>query len=84
MAKPEVEEDKKYDVRVVISSLGSEKRTIRLGECSEEDIQKIVATVNAAFGTVRASQSLMLTDRDGIVVFANLDNIAFVEVNVGS
>lgn len=77
----EVEE--KYNVRVVISSLGNERRTINLGERSKEEAQSVIRTVDACFEVIRRSRALMLTGEDGIVVFANLDNVAFVEVHVG-
>lgn len=79
---PEVE-TKKVSIRLTISSLGNERRTINLGECNEEQVREVISTVNSAFGTVRSSQALMLTGFDGTVTFANLDNVAFVEVHVG-
>lgn len=74
---------KKYHVRVTISSLGNERRVINLGECDEEKVQEVIQIVQSAFGTVRVSQALALTGSDGVATFANLDNIAFVEVHVG-
>ena len=76
------EEDLKKNVKVVISSLGNERRTVHLGECSIDEIKGIMGTIEAAFHVVRVSQSLLLTGTDGITVFANLDNIAFVEVQI--
>ena len=73
----------KYRTRVIISSLGNERRTIELGELDQDHIQSAIRTVDAAFQTVRHSNSLMFTDKSGIVIFANLDNVAFVEVQVG-
>lgn len=81
--KSEKKEDKKYNTRVTISSLGNERRVINLGECNEEEIQEVIKTVQTAFATVRVGQALMLTGADGVATFANLDNIAFVEVHVG-
>ena len=69
-------------VSVVISSLGNERRTISLGELDKEAIGKLIGAIDATFGTVRSS-ALMLTDANGTVVFANLDNTAFVEVQIG-
>lgn len=77
------EEPKNYNVRVTISSLGNERRVINLGECAEEKVQEVIQIVQSAFGTVRASQALALTGADGIATFANLDNVAFVEVHIG-
>lgn len=71
-----------HDVRVVISSLGSERRTIKFDGMEDEKVQSLIQTVNSAFGTVRISKALLLTGSDGVVVFANLDNVAFVEVHV--
>jgi hypothetical protein len=48
----------------------------------DDGVQQLVQTVNNAFGTVRASHALLLTGSDGAVVFANLDNVAFVEVHI--
>jgi len=76
--------DEKYDVRVTISSLSNERRVINLGECDEEKVQEVIQIVQSAFGTVRASQALALTGSDGVATFANLDNVAFVEVHVGA
>lgn len=70
-------------VSVVISSLGNERRTISLGELDKEAIGKLIGAIDATFGTVRSSGALMLTDANGTVVFANLDNTAFVEVQIG-
>jgi len=78
----QMESEKKFRVRVTISSLSNERRVINLGECSEEQLQSIVGTVQSAFGTIRSSQALTLTGSDGVATFANIDNIAFVEVHV--
>jgi hypothetical protein len=81
MAENEEENDK-FRVSVTISALGNERRTIPLGERTQEEIQSIIRVIDAAFATVRASHALTLTDSNGVVVFANLDNVAFVEVHV--
>ena len=73
----------KFRVSVTISALSNERRVIPLGERSEEEVQGIVRTIDLAFATVRPSHALTLTDSNGVVVFANLDNVAFVEVHVG-
>lgn len=78
----EFEETKKYRVTVTISSLGNERRKIDLGELEEEAAKRVIATVDAAFDVVRRSNALMLSGTDGIAVFASLDNVAFVEVQV--
>ena len=72
-----------HDVRIVISSLGNERRTINMNKLDDEAIQKLIQTIKNAFGTVRASSSLLLTGSDGVVTFANLDNVVFVEVHIG-
>jgi hypothetical protein len=76
-------EEKKFHTRITISSLGSERRVINLGEVTQDRVQEVIRTVSAAFETVRKSQALMLTGNDGVATFANLDNVAFVEVHVG-
>lgn len=73
---------KKYNVRVTISSLGNERRVVNFGECDDEQIDKIVQTVQSAFGTIRSSEALTLAGTDGVSVFANLNNVAFVEVQI--
>lgn len=70
------------DVRVIVSSLGNERRSIPFADLDDEAIQRLIQTVNNAFGTIRSSQSLLLTGSDGVVVFANLDNVVFVEVQI--
>lgn len=76
------ESEQKHNVRVTISSLSNERRTINFSEMDDDGVQQLVQTVNNAFGTVRASHALLLTGSDGAVVFANLDNVAFVEVHI--
>jgi hypothetical protein len=83
MSDSEETEEKKFRTRVTISSLGSERRTIELGEVTQDQVKEVIRTVSAAFETVRKSQALMLTGGDGVATFANLDNVAFVEVHVG-
>lgn len=82
MPDEETSPEKKFDVRVVISSLGNERRTISMGLCSEDKVKEIMASIDAAWGVVRVSQALRLTGVDGVMVFANLDNVAFIEVQV--
>lgn len=74
---------KKYRVTVTISSLGNERRVIHLGEFEEAGAKAVITNVNDAFGTVRASSALTLTDTEGRITFANLDNVAFVEIQIG-
>lgn len=76
------EEAEKFRVSVTISALGNERRVIPIGERTQEEIQGVVKTIDAGFATVRGSRALTLTDSNGVVVFANLDNVAFVEVHV--
>lgn len=76
-------EVKKYRVTVTISSLGNERRKIELGEFEEEGAKAVIANVDAAFGTIRSSGALTLTGMDGGITFANLDNVAFVEIQIG-
>ena len=71
------------DVRVVLSSLGNERRTIKFDNMSDEKIQNLIQTMNNAFGTVRTGSSLLITGSDGVVILANLDNVAFIEVHIG-
>lgn len=73
---------KKHNVRVIIASLGNERRTINFGEMDEDRVQEIIQAINNSFGTIRQSNALLLTGSDGVVIFANLDNVAFVEVHV--
>ena len=73
---------KKHEVRVIISSLGNERRNINFGEMDDDGIQRLIQTVSNSFATVRAGHALFLTGSDGVVVFANLDNVAFVEVQI--
>lgn len=82
MAEDENELEK-FRVSITISALGNERRVIPLGEHTQEGIQGIVRSIDGAFATVRGSHALTLTDSNGVVVFANLDNVAFVEVHVG-
>lgn len=76
-------EVKKVNVRVTISSLGNERRVINFGECDEEQVEKIIQTVQSAFNKIRSNEALTLVGMDGLTTFANLDNIAFVEVHIG-
>ena len=75
-------ETETYDVRVIISSLGSERRNIQFKDMTKDQSQELIQTVNSAFDTVRRGSSLLLTGSDGIVVFANLDNVVFIEVQI--
>lgn len=75
--------ENKSNVRVTISSLGNERRVINFGECDDEQVGKIIQTVQSALGTIRTSEALTLVGMDGVTTFANLDNVAFVEVHVG-
>lgn len=78
----DVVESKKHRVTVTISSLGNERRTLVFNDMEEERARSIVQSIDAAFGVIRTSNSLMLVDSSGVATFANLDNIAFVEVNI--
>ncbi|HJS82130.1 MAG TPA: hypothetical protein VJ742_04765 [Nitrososphaera sp.] len=78
----EVEEGKKYDVRVIINSLSNERRNVLFKQQTEEEVQKIIAAVSDCFGVIRANSSLLLTGSDGLVVIANLDNVVFIEVQI--
>ena len=75
--------EEKHNVRVTISSLGNERRVVNFGECDDEQIDKIVQTVQVAFNVIRSSDALTLAGTDGVSVFANLNNVDFVEVQVG-
>jgi hypothetical protein len=79
----EVEEEQKFDVRVVISSLGNERRIITFNGLTKEQCAKLVSDTHSAFDTVRKNSSLLLSGSDGEIVIANLDNVSFVEVHVG-
>jgi len=74
--------DPTFRVSVAISSLGNESRVIKLGDCTQAEATEVIKTVSAAFETVRKSQALMLSGKDGTATFANLDNVAFVEVHI--
>jgi hypothetical protein len=74
--------DKKFRTQVTIGSLGNERRIIELGELDQEQFQEVIRTVSSAFEVVRKSHALMLSGKDGVTTFANLDNVAFVEVHV--
>ena len=79
------EEDKekvKHDVRLTISSLGNERRTILYKEQTDEEVRRMLETVSGAFGTIRTNESLLLTGSDGQIVIAHLKNVVFVEVHV--
>lgn len=78
----EVVETKKFRVTVTISSLGNERRTLVFNEQEQEAAQGIIRNVSEAFNVIRTNNSLMLVDSSGVATFANLDNVAFVEVNV--
>lgn len=79
---PDDNEPVKHNVRVIVSSLGSERRNIVFKDMDEKRIQDLIQTVNNAFGVIRQSDALLLTGSDGQIVFANLDNVAFVEVHI--
>jgi hypothetical protein len=76
------EEEKKFDVRVVISSLGNERRVIAFTGFTKEQCGKLVSDTHSAFDTVRKNSSLLLSGSDGQIVIANLDNATFIEVQV--
>jgi hypothetical protein len=83
MSTPDEEtEDKRFRTQVTIGSLGNERRIIELGELDEKQFQEVIRTISSAFEVVRKSYALMLTGKDGVTTFANLDNVAFVEVHV--
>jgi hypothetical protein len=83
MSTPDEEaEDKKFRTQVTIGSLGNERRIIELGELDEKQFQEVIRTISSAFEIVRKSHALMLSGKDGVTTFANLDNVAFVEVHV--
>lgn len=75
-------EEKKYNVRLVVSCLGNERRTINFQELSKEETQKMVETVTAAFDYVRTSTALFLTGSDGQMTWVNLENVVIIEVQV--
>ena len=75
-------QSEEHNVRVIISSLGNERRVIALNSLNDKQVQEVIQTVNNAFGTVRASSALLLTGSDGVVTFANLENATFIEVHV--
>lgn len=76
------DEETTHNVQVTISSLGNERRTIRFDSMTDEKIKALIEEVRLSFGTVRVSNALLLSGSDGVVVFANLDNVAFVEVHI--
>lgn len=80
--EPKIEEEKKHRVRVVASS-GNDRRVVDFGEVTEAEAKTIAETVNSAFHVIRASEALSLTGIDGNIVFVNLRNTSFVEVQVG-
>jgi hypothetical protein len=83
MSTPDEEtEDKRFRTQVTIGSLGNERRIIELGELDEKQFQEVIRTISSAFEIVRKSHALMLSGKDGVTTFANLDNVAFVEVHV--
>jgi len=76
------DEEKKFDVRVVISSLGNERRVIAFNELTQEQSGKLINDTHSAFDTVRKSSALLLSGSDSQIVIVNLDNVLFVEVQV--
>lgn len=76
------ESEKTYETRVIISSLGNERRIIHLGRLTESQVQEVMQKVDMAFRVIRDSNALVLTGSDGQLVFAHLDNIAFIEVRI--
>lgn len=76
------EEITTHNVQVTISSLGNERRTIIFDSMTDEKIKGLIEEVRLSFGTVRVSNALLLSGSNGVVVFANLDNVAFVEVHI--
>lgn len=81
-APDEPVEDKKFQVTITISSLGNERRVIRLPELTEEEVQNVLLSLDLRFRTARESNALRFTDVNGVLTFAHLDNVAFVEVHV--
>lgn len=71
-----------HEVRIIVSSLGNERRTVVFQDQTTEEAQRIVNTINASFGTIRTNEALLLTGSDGQAVFVNLSNVAFIEVQV--
>jgi site-specific recombinase XerD len=78
----ESEEEKKYTAKVIVSSLGNERRTILFNEMAKEEIQKLIQTVTASFDYVRTNTALFLTGSDGQMIWVNLENVALIEVQV--
>ena len=76
------EPEKTYETRVTISSLGNERRTIHLGQLTDSQVQETMQKVDMAFRVIRDSNALVLAGSDGQLVFAHLDNIAFIEVRI--
>jgi len=76
------DQEKNFDVRVTISSLSNERRTIIFRDQTKEEAQGIVQTCSNAYNIIRSNSSLLLTGSDGVIVIANLDNTAFVEVQI--
>lgn len=79
---PEEAEVSTHDARITISSMGNERRTIKMNGLSDNALQKLIDTINNAFGVIRSSHALLLTGSDGVVVFANLDLATFIEVHI--
>ena len=82
MPEPKTDPEEKHDVRVIVSSLGNERRNVLFKDQNTEEAQKIVGIVSAAFGTIRTNEALLLTGSDGQILFAHLSNVVFVEVQV--
>jgi len=74
--------EKKFNVRVIISSLSNERRNVIFDGLTQEQCAKIVSDTNSAFDTVRKNSSLLLSGTDGDIVIVNLDNVLFIEVQV--
>lgn len=76
-------ETKKYNVQVIVSSLGNERRTISFNDVEQDQVKTIIQTAEAAFATLRTNESLLLTGSDGQIVLVNTKNVVFIEVRVG-
>lgn len=85
MAETKEEEEKepqKRNVQIVVSSLGNERRAVHYRDLTDEQIKEVVRTIEVSFGALRSNDSLLLTGSDGLIVFINLENVAFIEVRV--
>ena len=80
----ESKDDETFDVRIVISSLGNERRTVDFEKVTKDGLKALLQEIDNAFNVIRANHSLLLTGANGEIVYANLDNVVFVEVNVGN